>query len=157
MFFCGSPTLTFLVFLTVFQYSLAPHYFLFLSFLGIKACSSLFLPSCYSFLLLLPPVQPTLVLSRFFSLQCSLLFCNLIISSPLMSITSVPYRALISTYAFGNFFSMTEFVNMLNFFFFLTFRSFVLQTCFTLLVLSPLGILIFQPLLYYFFLIFSLY
>ena len=126
--FWGFPTIKFSYFsycLPVFI--LAPHYFLFLSFLGIEACSSIaildFICCLFLSLLLLLLVQPTLVLSRFFSLQCFLLFCNLSISSPFMSITSALCRALDSTTPFQyvfpiitrwQLFSTTEFVITLN-------------------------------------------
>ena len=97
-------------------------------------------------------------------------FCNLSISSPFVTITSAQYRALGSTTPFqyvfpilSNMFSPLFSPSMATFFddkvchhaqyfdFFSSFRSFVLQTHFSLLVLSLLSILVLLLLLYYIF------
>ena len=92
------------------------------------------------------------------SSHCCVL-CNFLSTcSPSMSITSAPYRALDSTTPFlyvfpiitrWQLFSMTEFVITPNRLIFSSFRSFVLQTHFSLLVLSLLSIL-FLPLFKYY-------
>ena len=133
---------------------LAPHYFLFLSFLGIESCSLLFSSSCCLFpsLLLLLLVQPTLVLSRFFSLQCSLFFCKiaiyifLLLSCLLLLLHTerlvVPLLSNMFSPSLldGNFFRWKSLSSRsINIFIFSSFRSFVLQTHLSLLVLSLLS------------------
>ena len=68
--------------------------------------------------LILLLVQPTLMLSRFFSLQCSLLFaiCLFLLLSCLLLLL---HTVRLVVPLLSNMFSMTEFVIMLNFFFFI--------------------------------------
>ena len=89
---------------------LVSHCFLPLYFSDITACSMLFPTSCclFLFLLFLLLVQPTSILSEFFSLLNSLLTAvYLAMSSPLKSITSIPYRTLGSITLFQYVFLVT--------------------------------------------------
>ena len=98
------PPFTFLIFLTVLQYSfLAPHYFLFLFFLCIDR--SLLL-AILDFMLLIPISPLIAACAAHFGAHKILLiavfsaFCNVSFSSPFMSITSAQYKALGSTHSF---------------------------------------------------------
>ena len=85
-------------------------------------------------------------------------FCNLSTYSPFTSITSAPYIERLVAPLLSNMFP--RHYSMATFFddrvlsscliFFSSFRSFVIQTRFSMLVLSPLGILVLLPLLYYY-------
>ena len=169
--FNGFPPLTFLIFLTVFQYSFK---------LLIISC---FYPSwiwkpapCYSRLHVAYSFYPLIAAcaAHFDALRILLIavfsaFCSLSISSSFMSITSAPYSALGSSAPFqyvspsvlyGNFIRWQSIiVIVLNLLWiFSSFHCFVLLRYFILLVLLPLCIIILLLLLKYLFsLIYPLY
>ena len=104
-----------------FSILLVSHCFLPLYFSDITACSMLFPTSCclFLFLFFLLLVQPTSILSEFFSLLNSLLpAVYLAMSSPLMSITSIPYRTLGRTTLFQYVFLVTIRSSLCIFFFY---------------------------------------
>ena len=130
--------------------------------LGIETCSLLFSTSCCLFLslLLLLLVQPTLVISRFFSLQCSLASCNMsifLLSCLLFLLHTWRLVAPLLSNMFspslldGNFFWWQSLSSRSIFWFFSSFRAFVLQTHFSLLVLSLLSFSFLLVVLYYLF------
>ena len=118
--------------------------------------------------MLLIPISPHIAAcaAHFGALETLLIavfsaFCNLSISPPFMSITSAPLQSawyhhsfpicFLHHYTRWQLFSMTKFVITLNLllFFSPSFRSFILQTHFFLLLLSLRSILVLPLLLYY--------